>query len=74
MATERRTLNSRPGLHMARFAFKDACQGKARHLTQNAARAAIRHDREHYGEERMWGVAPYRCSFCGSWHIGHSFR
>ncbi len=74
MATERRQLNSHPGFHMTRFIFAEACQGKAKHSTQRAARAAIRADKERFGEERMYGIGTYRCPFCAHFHLGHVVR
>ena len=62
------------GMRRERYTYTYSCAGKARHKSQNAARAAIRYDRIAFGEENMWGMKPYRCSHCGWWHLGHSLR
>jgi len=55
-----------------------ACSGKVRHPDATAAaRTAIALTLTN--RRRVFGaferpVSPYRCSFCGSWHIGHAPR
>ena len=36
-----------------------SCQGKFRHRTYNQAFRSMRHG----------GIKPYRCQFCGFWHV-----
>lgn len=42
------------------------CKGKVRHETREFALIALRHTRS-YGN-----LSPYKCRFCGGWHIGHT--
>jgi hypothetical protein len=44
-----------------------ACDGKRRHRTRGAARAAVRNLTAR-GARR---IAEYRCPHCGAYHIGH---
>ncbi len=44
---------------------KIACDGKVRHETKGAAYVAAH--RTGNGRE----VKPYKCQFCGCWHVGH---
>lgn len=44
-----------------------ACRGKAVYLTWTAAERKARRMR-HRTRERL---EPYRCRFCGRWHVGH---
>ena len=39
-----------------------ACTGKIHHASEGAAWAAAR---------KTPGTRPYRCSFCGDFHVGH---
>lgn len=52
---------------------KNSCEGKARHLTEDAARIALRMSKR---TGRYKGAMhTYKCTNCGSYHIGHvSFR
>lgn len=46
------------------------CAGKNRHKTHEAALIEIRMIRKRYGHQGQ--VNPYRCPFCGAFHIGHT--
>lgn len=49
------------------------CTGKVRHADEHGAKQAIfKLTRKMTGA--LGHMQPYRCSFCGGWHIGHSGR
>ncbi len=45
-----------------------ACTSKARFLSRGEARALIRRG---WGRGAAGGLRPYRCRYCGWWHLGH---
>jgi hypothetical protein len=45
-----------------------ACTSKAVFVSRGEAKALTRHGR------RTDGVKPYRCRWCGGWHLGHARR
>jgi hypothetical protein len=45
------------------------CTSKAVYLSRREARSLVRHGRRGHA-----GLHPYRCRFCGSWHLGHARR
>lgn len=45
------------------------CEGKRRHATADNALVEIRMIHKRHGHCGQIGV--YRCSFCGSYHVGH---
>lgn len=45
---------------------RNSCIGKIRHKTSAGAEAHAKELRDK--GERVW---PYRCRFCGGWHVGH---
>lgn len=47
-----------------------ACKGKVRHPEQGHAHAALRSLVRERGDQGA--MTPYRCQFCGGWHIGHT--
>ncbi len=47
-----------------------SCSGKKKYRSEAEAADMIDTQRE-YGRP-MDGVRPYRCGFCGKWHIGHT--
>lgn len=49
---------------------RKACKGKVRHADQAAAHGALRALNQDKGYQGP--MNPYRCPFCGGWHIGHS--
>ncbi|MDE2098127.1 MAG: hypothetical protein KGL39_12810 [Patescibacteria group bacterium] len=48
---------------------RESCQGKARHKTPEAAWLQAYNSRDVRDRHRL---QPYRCGFCGCWHIGHA--
>ena len=44
-----------------------ACLSKVRYASRREARTLSRHGRRQDGT-----LEPYRCRFCGEWHLGHS--
>lgn len=54
---------------------RNGCRGKVRHQTQEGAFiAAAKMNRKHRLDLAIGvhSVRPYRCQFCGSFHIGHN--
>lgn len=52
---------------------KNGCEGKRRYLDESSARSRAEWDREKFyskKKRREGGHRPYRCQFCGWWHIG----
>lgn len=49
-----------------------SCTGKKRYRSEADALAMIG-IQQVYGEQ-MGEVHPYRCGFCGQWHLGHMTR
>ena len=47
-----------------------SCKGKVRHLTADAASAAIHHLNMRKGWQGRMNA--YRCPFCGGYHVGHA--
>lgn len=47
-----------------------ACKGKVRHAGASEGYAAIR-SLARAGRDNGH-MTPYRCQFCGGWHIGHT--
>jgi hypothetical protein len=47
-----------------------SCKGKVRHQGQEQAFAALRSLARARGLDGA--MNPYRCPFCGGWHIGHT--
>jgi hypothetical protein len=45
------------------------CEGKHRHPTLEEAQAHIVSLARSYGAR---GLRPYRCKFCGAYHVGHA--
>jgi hypothetical protein len=43
-----------------------ACLSKVRYSSRREARSLVRHGRRQDGT-----LEPYRCQFCGEWHLGH---
>ncbi|MDR1162721.1 MAG: hypothetical protein LBM17_02640, partial [Candidatus Accumulibacter sp.] len=50
---------------------RNVCGRKIRHATEAAARAAIRSLRR---AGVLAALTPYRCPFCGQFHVGHPPR
>ena len=49
---------------------RKTCEHKASHSTKNGAMAAIR---KTYKKNFIFHkLAPYKCKFCGKWHIGRT--
>lgn len=46
---------------------EQACDGKVRHQTRQAAHAAVQ-ALTGKGKDRM---SAYRCPWCDTWHVGH---
>lgn len=51
---------------MVRGDREAACSGKKVYLTYSAARGSARFVIRRFGER----VSPYRCRYCGRWHLG----
>lgn len=47
------------------------CTGKVRHDTQEHALVAVRALVKKYAGN-IGHLSPYRCGFCGGWHVGHT--
>ena len=45
------------------------CDGKVRYASQKEAFTAAKQSNKRDGSN--W-IVPYRCTFCGYWHIGHA--
>lgn len=54
-----------------RKARRKACSGKTRFSTFGEARAAMRALILKVGNDG-WPMSPYRCTFCGGFHFGHT--
>lgn len=52
---------------MNRYSYETECEGKRRHRNKRAAKLAVK-GHEQVIHERL---QPYRCSWCGWFHIGH---
>lgn len=56
--------------------LRNGCQKKRAHPTEEAAQAVVwktlRMNKKNPGHERAGYLMPYRCEFCGQWHIGNS--
>lgn len=48
---------------------RKSCQGKARHANEENAWKAVRATQD---VVHTIGLEPYKCAFCGWWHIGHN--
>jgi hypothetical protein len=46
-----------------------SCTSKVPYMSRREARSRVRHGRNQDGTLR-----PYRCPFCGAWHLGHKPR
>lgn len=49
---------------------RKSCEGKIRHVDAGAAQAALTALVRNKGWQGP--MNPYKCRFCGGWHIGHS--
>jgi hypothetical protein len=47
------------------------CTGKVRHVSLIAASEAIARLRRDGKERKHYELQPYRCRFCGFWHVGN---
>lgn len=50
---------------------RNACDGKTRHATEQAARAAIG-SLLRSAKSPIGYINAYRCEFCSGWHTGHA--
>lgn len=50
---------------------RNMCLGKKRHASKENALIARWRMILMHGKENIVGVYPYKCQFCGMWHLGH---
>jgi hypothetical protein len=51
--------------------YQSSCEGKERHPSEAAARAALEFYQAEGALRTCSGLAPYHCHFCLDWHLGH---
>lgn len=49
-----------------------SCTGKKKYGSESEAMSTLETQRS-YGA-KVDGVRPYRCGFCGKWHLGHKIK
>jgi hypothetical protein len=52
-----------------RLAKRNMCDGKRKHKSANCARKEIERIKSD-----ITHITPYRCFYCGRWHVGHTIK
>ncbi len=51
-----------------------SCEGKVKHKTQKDALSSLKRKRQKKKDLLNMKIIPYKCEFCGFWHVGHTIN